>query len=85
MELLKTRIADDALREMGYTSKAMYSWLLIRVFVLFLVEMYLVMGLSLFSTKDDIINLFLNTVLPILVAIAMLSVWQSRGRHGLQL
>lgn len=73
IELLKTRIAFDALRELSYTSKSMYSYFSLRLIVLLLIEIYLVMGLSLFSQRDDIINLILNTVLPILVGVVLLS------------
>lgn len=73
VELLKTRIAFDALRELSFTSKSMYSSFSVRLVILILIEIYLVMGLSLFSDKDDFINLILNTILPILVGVVLLT------------
>ncbi len=73
VDLLKERIAMDALREINYTPKAVYSYFFIRLAVLLLILIYLVMGLQLFSTKDDFINIILNTALPILVAVFLLT------------
>lgn len=47
----------------------MYSIFFARLVVLLLILIYLVMGLQLFSTRDDFINLILNAALPILVGV----------------
>ena len=47
----------------------MYSIFFARLVVLLLILIYLVMGLQLFSTSDDFINLILNAALPILVGV----------------
>ena len=47
----------------------MYSIFFARLVVLLLILIYLVMGLQLFSTSDDFINLIHNAALPILVGV----------------
>ena len=51
----------------------MYSFFFTRLIVLLLILIYLVMGLQLFSTRDDLINLVLNAALPILVGLLFLT------------
>ena len=80
IELLKTRIAQDALRELGFTPKSLFTLFALRLVLLFLILFYLVMGLQIFSTKDDLINLVLNAALPILVGLLFLSHAHQIGR-----
>lgn len=74
IDLLKKRIAQDAMWELGFTSKTLYSNFFLRFIILFLILVYMVMGLSLFSTPNDFFNVILNAAIPILVGVLLMSI-----------